>query len=219
MIVDLRLDGEQVIVVGGGSEGLKKINSLLTQDCKIVLISNKTNKQIDKYVKSKKITFKKAALKDAGFLSKYRPYIVMAATDDMELNRRIVQKAKSMGCLAYASDDPDVSDFAHPSVINIEDTVQVAISTGGRSPAMARRLKIQAEKVFKKMVSSEDIAQIKLQKIARDKAKRRIGTQRQRRLFLYAVMNDETVKRFVKNDDLKGAQAQIGKMLREWDGE
>jgi len=32
-------------------------------------------------------------------------------------------------------------------------------------------------------------------------------------------MNDETVKRFIKNDDRKGAQAQIGKMLREWDEE
>jgi len=219
LIVDLRLNGEQVIVVGGGSEGLKKINSLLTQDCRIVLISSKTSRQIDRHVKSKKITFRKTALKDAEFLSEYKPYIVMAATDDRELNRRIVRKAKSMGCLAYASDDPEVSDFAHPSVINIEDTVQVAISTGGRSPAMARRLKMRAEKAFKKIVTREDIAQIRLQEIAREKAKRRIGTQRQRRLFLYAVINDETVKRLVKNGDFKGAQTQIGKMLGEWSEE
>jgi len=219
LIVDLRLNGQQVIVVGGGSEGLKKINSLLTQDCEIVLVSSRTNRQIDGYVKSKKITFKKAALRDAGFLSGYKPYIVMAATDDRELNRRIARKAKSMGCLAYASDDPEVSDFAHPSVINIEDTVQVAISTGGRSPAMARRLKMRAEKAFEKIVSREDIAQIRLQEIAREKAKRKIGTQRQRRLFLYAVINDETVKRLVRNGDLKGAQTQVGKMLGKWSEE
>jgi len=59
LIVDLNLNGKLVMVVGGGQEGLKKINSLLTQDCKILLISDKTNSQILNYVKQKKITFKK----------------------------------------------------------------------------------------------------------------------------------------------------------------
>ena len=59
LIVDLNLKGNLVIVVGGGQEGLKKINSLLTQDCKILLVSDKTNGQIDNYVKQKKIQFKK----------------------------------------------------------------------------------------------------------------------------------------------------------------
>ena len=90
LIVDLNLNGKLVIVVGGGQEGLKKINSLLTQDCKILLISDKTNSQILNYVKQKKITFKKMELKDAGFLDKYRPFLVMATTDDKELNRKIV---------------------------------------------------------------------------------------------------------------------------------
>ncbi len=217
MIVDLHLNGQQVIVVGGGSEGLKKINSLLTQDCEVVLVSSDAGKQIDRHVRSKKIKFKKTALKDAEFLSEYRPYVVMATTDDRELNRKIVQKAKSMGCLAYASDDPDVSDFAHPSVINIEDAVQVAVSTGGRSPAMARRIRIKAERVLRKIVSSEDVAQIRLQGIAREKAKQKIGTQQQRRSFLYRVINDQTVKGFIRNDDLVGAQAQVERMLSEWD--
>ncbi len=217
MIVDLHLNGRQVIVVGGGSEGLKKINSLLTQDCRIVLISSGTSRQIDWYVESKKIEFRRAALRDAEFLSEYRPYIVMATTDDRELNRKVVQKAKSMGCLAYASDDPDVSDFAHPSVINIGDAVQVAVSTGGRSPAMARKLRIKAEKEIRKIVSSEDVAQIRLQGIARERAKQKIGTQQQRRSFLYKVINDQTIKGFIRNDDLKGAQAHIERMLREWD--
>ena len=149
MIVDLNLKGNLVIVVGGGEEGLKKVNSLLTQDCKILVISDKINTQILDYVKKKKIQFKKIKLNDASFLSKYNPFLVMAATDDRRLNRKIVQKAKKMRCYVYAVDDPEVSDFAHPSVINIDDTVQIAISTGGRSPAMARKIKLQAEKVFK----------------------------------------------------------------------
>ena len=65
----------------------------------------------------------------------------MATTNDKGLNRKIVQKARKMKSYAYASDDPEISDFAHPSVINIADTLQVAISTGGSSPAMQERSK------------------------------------------------------------------------------
>jgi len=213
LIVDLNLKGNLVIVVGGGQEGLKKINSLLTQDCKILLISDKTNQQILNYVRQKKITFKKMKLKGADFLSKYKPFMVMATTDDKELNRKIVEKAKQMRCYAYAADDPSVSDFSHPSAINIEDTVQIAISTGGRSPAMARKIRMQAEKVFKKIIKKEDIYQIKLQEIARTAAKSRLATPIERKKFLYSVLNDNQVKQLIKEGNFKKAQKRVMKML------
>ncbi len=216
MIVDLNLKGNLVIVVGGGAEGMKKVNSLLTQDCKILVISDKVNTQISNYIKQKKINFKKSKLKDANFLSKYKPFLVMAATDDKELNRKIIQKAKKMKCFVYAADDPEVSDFAHPSVINIEDTIQIAISTGGRSPAMARKIKMQAEKIFKKMIKKEDVYQIKLQQIARDAAKKTITTQLERKKFLYSVLNDKSIKQLIKEKKLKKARKRAMLMLREW---
>lgn len=216
MIVDLNLKGNLVIVVGGGDEGFKKVNSLLTQDCKILLISDKVNTQLSNCIKQKKIDFEKTKLKDAGFLSKYKPFLVMATTNDRQLNRKIIQKAKKMKCYVYASDDPEVSDFAHPSVINIEDTVQIAISTGGKSPAMARKLRLQTEKIFKKIIKKEDIYQIKLQQIARDKAKKTIPTQIERKKFLYSVLNDKTIKQLLKDNNLKKAQRRAMLILRKW---
>ena len=216
MIVDLNLKGNLVIVVGGGDEGYKKVNSLLTQDCKILLISDKVNTQLSNFIKQKKIKFKKTKLKDAGFLSKYKPFLVMATTNDRQLNRKIIQKAKKMKCYVYASDDPEVSDFAHPSVINIEDTVQIAISTGGKSPAMARRLKLQTEKIFKKIIKKEDIYQIKLQQIARERAKKTIPTQIERKKYLYSVLNDKTIKQLIKDNNLKKAQQRAMLMLSKW---
>jgi len=204
-----------VIVVGGGAEGLKKVNSLLTQNCKILVISDKINTQIAKYVKEKKIKFKKVKLKNTSFLSKYKPFLVMATTDDKQLNRKIVEKAKKMRCYVYAADDPEVSDFSHPSVINIEDTIQIAISTGGKSPAMARKLRIQAEKVFKKIVNKEDIYQIKLQQIARNAAKKKIPTQKERKIFLYSVLNDKKIKQLIKDEKLQKAQNRAMLMLRQ----
>jgi len=205
-----------VIVIGSGNEGMKKVNSLFTQDCKILVISNKSNSQIEKYVKQGKIQFKKTKLNDATFLSKYKPYLVMATTSDITLNRKIVEKARRMKSYAYASDDPEVSDFAHPSVINIADTVQVAVSTGGSSPAMARKIRLKMESFLKKNISSEDIYQIKLQKFARFEAKKVISTQLDRKKFLYSVMNDKCVKELLKEGKYKMTQTRVKKMLKEW---
>ena len=204
-----------MIVVGSGNEGVKKVNSLLTQDCKILVISDKLNSQIERYVKQGKIKFKKTKLKDAVFLSKYKPYLVMATTSDRILNRKIVEKARKMKSYAYASDDPEISDFAHPSVINIADTIQIAISTGGSSPAMARKIKLKAESFFKKNISNEDIYQIKLQKFARFEAKQVIPTQLDRKKFLYAVMSDKRVKGLLKEGKYKMSQVRVKKMLKE----
>jgi len=121
-----------------------------------------------------------------------------------------------MKCFVYAADDPEVSDFAHPSIINIEDTIQIAISTGGRSPAMARKLKMQAEKIFKKTIKKEDILQIKLQKIARDAAKKTLSTQLERKKFLYSLINDKSIKQLIKDKNLKKAQQRAMLMLRDW---
>lgn len=200
-------------MVGGGNEGLKKINTLLTQDCKILLFSESINSQIQNYIEKKKIKFKKIKLTNADFLKKYKPFMVLAATDDRNLNRKIVDQAKSGRCYAYASDDPEVSDFAFGSAINIEDTIQIAISTGGRSPAMARKLKIRAEKVLKKLIKKEDIYHIKLQDFARRAAKTKIPTFLDRRKFLYSVMNDSYVKELIEDGNMKIAQKRVMEML------
>ena len=213
MIVDLNLKGNLVLVIGGGNEGLKKVNALLTQDCKILVISDETNKEIERYVKQKKITFKKMKLQNASFLKKYKPFMVMATTDDRQLNRKIVEQAKKMRCYAYAADDPQVSDFAFGSVINIEDTVQIAVSTGGKSPAMARKIRMQAEKVFKKLIKKEDIYHIKLQDFARNAAKTKLATFQERKKFLYGVMNDNRVKQLIKEGNFKNAKMRVMKML------
>ena len=216
LIVDLHLNGKLVIVIGSGNEGMKKVSSLLTQDCKILVISNSSNSQLEKYVKQGKIKFKKVKLKNANFLTNYKPYVVMATTTDRELNRKIVEKARKMKSYAYASDDPEVSDFAHPSVINVADTVQIAISTGGSSPAMARKIKLKAESYFKKNISNEEIYQIKLQKFARVEAKLIIKTQIERKKFLYSILNDKHVKELLKDGKYKQAQTRVKKILNEW---
>ena len=69
-----------------------------------------------------------------------------------------------MGALSYAVDDPSVSDFSYASIINVEGILQIAISTSGRSPIVARRFRIKAERVLRRLISKSDIENVQLQR-------------------------------------------------------
>ncbi|MDH3502661.1 MAG: bifunctional precorrin-2 dehydrogenase/sirohydrochlorin ferrochelatase [Nitrosopumilus sp.] len=216
MIVDLKLQGKLVIVIGGGSEALKRINSLLKQECEILVISGQINSQISKLVRYKKIKLKKKDIESVNFLSKYKPYIIITTTNNRKLNQKIINYAKKRKIIVYSSDNPDCSDFANLAIVDIENTIQIAIFTGGRSPAIAKKLKMQSEKIFKKIITKVDIDQIKIQKIARELSKEKIPTQIERKEYLRSIMFDNKIDQLIKDGQLKKAERRAITILREW---
>lgn len=216
MIIHLNLQGRLVIVIGGGNEALKRINSLLEEKCQILVISNELNSQIKTLVKSKKIKFKKQKIQNSDILSIYKPYMVITTTNDKKLNQKIINDAKNKKIIAYSSDNPELSDFANPAIIDFENTIQIAIFTGGKSPAMSKKLRIESEKIFKKIITKEDIGQIKIQDIAREHAKNTISTQNERKMYLSSIMGDKEIKRLIKDGQLKRAEKRAITILRNW---
>jgi precorrin-2 dehydrogenase / sirohydrochlorin ferrochelatase len=216
VIINLNLHGRLVIVLGGGNEALKRINSLLKEDCQILVISNVINSQIKTLVKNKKVEFKKQKIQNSSELSIYKPYMVITTTNDKKLNQKIINYAKSKKIIAYSSDNAELSDFANLAIINFENAVQIAVFTGGKSPAMSKKLKIEAEKIFKKIITKEDIGQIKIQNIAREHAKNMILTQKERKMYLNSIMNDKEIKQLIKDDQLKRAEKRAITILRNW---
>ena len=216
MIIHLNLQGRLVIVVGGGNEALKRINSLLEEKCQILVISNKLNSQIKTLVKNKKIKFKKQKIQNSSILSIYKPYMIITTTNDKKLNQKIIKDAKNKKIIAYSSDNPELSDFANPAIIDFENTIQIAIFTGGKSPAMSKKLRIESEKIFKKIITKEDISQIKIQNIAREHAKNTISTQNERKMYLSSIMGDKEIKRLIKDGQLKRAEKRAITILRNW---
>jgi len=216
MIVDLNLHNKTVIVIGGGNEALKRISSLLKQDCKIIVISYSVNSEINKLVKAKKIKLKKQKIENTKFISKFKPNMIITTTNDKNLNQKIIDSAKKSKIIAYSSDNPEDSDFSNPAIIDFENMIQIAIFTGGRSPAMSKKIRIQSEKIFKKIITKEDIAQIKIQKIARNLAKESIHTQTQRKKYLHSIMADNKIEQLIKDGQLKKAERQAITMLRNW---
>jgi precorrin-2 dehydrogenase/sirohydrochlorin ferrochelatase len=216
MIVNLNLQDKTVIVIGGGNEAQKRINSILKQDCEIIVISDSINSQINKLVKAKKIKFKKQKIQDTKFISKFKPYMIITTTNNKEINQKIISSAKRNKIIAYSSDSPDESDFSNPAIIDFENMIQIAIFTGGRSPAMSKKIKTNAKKIFKKIITKEDISQIKIQKIARKLAKETIPTQTQRKEYLHSIMIDNEIDQLIKDGQMKKAEKRASTILRNW---
>ena len=216
LIIDLHLNGKTVIVVGAGNEALKRIKLLQNEGCKIIVIGEKPNSEITKLSKTKKIIFKKIKITSSLFLKTYKPFLVIASTTDSSLNQKIIETAKKMKILAYASDSPDSSDISYLSLIDIKKTIKIGISTNGGSPIMAKKIKSNVEKCVQRNISDEDVELIKIQKFARTESKKYISIQAERKKFLYDLMNDRRVKELLKDGKYKAIQTTIKKMVKDW---
>lgn len=216
MIINLNLRGRLVIVVGGGNEALKRINSLLKENCQIMVISNRINNKIKTLVKTKKIKFKKQKIQNSSVLFAFNPYMVITTTDNKKLNQKIINDSVKKKIIAYSSDNPELSDFANPAIIDFENTIQIGIFTGGKSPAMSKKLRMESEKIFKKIITKEDINQIKIQNIVRELAKDMIAAQKERKMYLNSIMSDKDIKQLIKDGQLKKAEKRAITILRNW---
>ena len=216
MIIDLNLQDKKIIVIGGGKEAQKRINSILKQDCDITVISDTANSQINKLIKTKKIEWIKQKITDTKFISKLKPDMIITTTNDKKINQKIINDAKRGKIIAYSSDNPEDSDFSNPSIIDFENIVQIAIFTGGKSPIMSKKIKDRSEKIFKKIITKEDIAQIKIQKIARKIAKETIPTQEQRKECLRSIINDNEIDQLIKDGQMKKAEKRASTISRNW---
>lgn len=217
MIVDLNLAGKNVIVIGGGIEGVRKVKGLLGQNCKITVISERLNSYLEELAQQKKIEIVKMKIKDANILDNYHNiFLVLAATDNKELNRKIVEKGRSMLSFVYAADDPPVSDFSYTSIINIEGIMQIAISTFGKSPIMARRLRIKAERILRRTIKQSDIENTKLQEFVRMAARSKIKTVLERKKFLYSIIKDKKIQNLINENKIDEAKVAALERLNHW---
>lgn len=142
IFVDLKDQG--VLVVGGGEVAERKIKNLLTHNCRI-------------YIASPNLTSYLKALVDRGEVRRIDPdsldesldtvFMVIAATDDSALNSRIAIKAKERGILINSVDQPRDCTFIMPSIVKAGD-LQIAISTAGKSPALAKKIRGELESTF-----------------------------------------------------------------------
>ena len=212
MLVDLKIEGKYVVVVGGGSEGYRKTLDFLEAGAKILVVSRSLSDGITKLTKEGKICVQKEEVTDADtFVESFdpKPNVIVAVTDNHELNAQLIKSAKFTGCMVYAPDNPTISDFILPAVAKVGD-IRIAILTGGKSPAVARMLRQRIEK----MIAPEDLLQVQLQSQLREPLKKQVPDQKTRRKILYEVLEDVEVKKLLEKGELDKAKERAMEKLK-----
>jgi siroheme synthase-like protein len=135
--VYLNLAGKRCVILGGGTIAQGKIAALRDAGASITVISPEATTGIQTAVRRGDVVWEQR---------EYRPgdlegaFIAVAATNVWYVNREIYEEAERRGVLLNVVDDPDLCTFIAPSIVK-RDPITLAISTGGASPALARRLR------------------------------------------------------------------------------
>lgn len=142
----MRLRGQRVLVVGGGEVALRKIRLLLTSGAVIQIVAQVLCAELTELRDGGKLVVLGSEF-TAGQIDGCR--LVVAATDNLEVNRAVAAAADARGIPVNVVDNPDLSSFISPSIINREP-VQIAVSSSGAAPVLARRLREKLETMLPK---------------------------------------------------------------------
>jgi precorrin-2 dehydrogenase/sirohydrochlorin ferrochelatase len=140
----LKLEGKRCLVVGAGKVGEPKIGGLLETGAHIRVIALEASEAVHGWANAGKIelelrTFTPADLEGT--------LLTVVATASKDLNESIYREAEQRGVLCNVVDVPDYCDFYYSAVVQRGD-LQIAISTNGKSPALAQKIRQQLERQF-----------------------------------------------------------------------
>ncbi len=139
MIVNLA--GRRCLVVGGGRVAERKIALLLECGAEVAVVSPVATPEIADLAERGAVRLARRTVQPADLDG---VFLAFAATDDAQVNQDVAHEARKTGGLVNVADAPDACDFHVPSVVRRGD-LSIAISTGGGSPALAKRLRQRLE--------------------------------------------------------------------------
>jgi len=142
--VSLDIKNRKCLVVGGGGVGTRKVMTLIDCDAKVTVVSPTVSGQLLELANNGLIVLEKRPYRETDLDGMF---LVIGTTDDEELNRQISMDAEKLNMLCNIADRPEVCNFILPSIVNRGD-LTISISTSGKSPALAKRLRIELEEQF-----------------------------------------------------------------------
>ena len=133
----LNLAGKRCVIIGGGTVAQGKITALRDAGAQITVISPDATAGIQRAAQRGHVEWLPRKYQAGDLVG---AFIAVAATNVWHVNREIFEEAERLGVLLNVVDDPDLCTFIAPSIVKREP-VTLAISTGGASPALARKLR------------------------------------------------------------------------------
>ena len=190
--VNLDIKDRNCLVVGGGTVGRRKVLTLMDGGANVTVVSPEVDKKL-------------LALASAGLITiRNRPYqasdidgvfLVIGATNNEALNLQIKKDADRQNKLCNIVDQPEACNFILPSVVNRGDLI-IAISTSGKSPAFAKRLREDLGKVY----GPEYAAFLRLMGAIRGRLLRREHSPETRRHIFEALIEKNLLELVKRND-------------------
>ncbi|HTM36248.1 MAG TPA: bifunctional precorrin-2 dehydrogenase/sirohydrochlorin ferrochelatase [Terriglobales bacterium] len=140
----LKLESRACLVVGAGVVAEGKIAGLLAERASLKVVAPQATAQIRQWASAGAIDWEQRTFESRDLEGMF---LVIVATSSHEVNTQVFTEAHAKGILCNAVDDPPNCDFYYPAVVRRGD-LQIAISTGGQSPALAQRIRQELEKQF-----------------------------------------------------------------------
>jgi precorrin-2 dehydrogenase/sirohydrochlorin ferrochelatase len=140
----LDITGRKCVVVGGGNVAERKVERLLACGARVEVVGKSLTPLLAAWTREEKVVHRDADYEDSSLAG---AFLVIGATDDEAVNGRIATDARALGIPVNIVDSPARCDFILPSVVEQGD-LSIAVSTGGRSPALAKKIRKELETVY-----------------------------------------------------------------------
>lgn len=142
--ISLDLNGKKCVVIGGGSVGERKVEMLLEFGASVTVVAPEITPAIRELASQKTIRYVPGVYTPASLQGMF---LVIAATSERGVNRAISEECQRCGILVNVADDPDLCTFFVPAIVRRGDFT-IGVSTSGRSPALAKRVRESLESSF-----------------------------------------------------------------------
>jgi precorrin-2 dehydrogenase / sirohydrochlorin ferrochelatase len=179
----LRLSERRCLVVGGGDIGLEKVEGLLACDAAVTLVAPSAHLELERLAAEGSITWHPREYHRGDLEGSF---LVIAATNDSEVNISVHEHAEARAMLVNVVDVPPLCNFILPAIVR-SGPLAIAISTAGASPALAKRMKREIAALF-----GEEYARLAvILNDSRGWAKSTLPTYQERRDFFESIVNGE----------------------------
>jgi len=200
------IKGKRCLVVGGGKVAERKVKLLLKCDAMVSVVSPELISRLKELNSKGKIKFFKGEFKE-----KYLKdmFLVIGATDNSEVNLKIYKAASKKNILVNIVDSPEICNFIVPSIVERGDLI-IAISTGGKSPALSKKLRKELEYrygfEYSKFLNTMGSLRKKISSKIRDKKKRE---------EIYNKLVDSDIIKLIRDGDDETVKSRVNEIIRQ----
>lgn len=133
LALNVRMHSKLAVIIGGGAVALRKLGTLLTAGASVRVVAMKIHPEIALLQDSGALTIKLGSYTTSDLDG---AFLVIAATDNAQVNGRVCADARERGMLVAVADNPATGDCTFPAILRRGD-LEIAVSTGGRCPTFA----------------------------------------------------------------------------------